>query len=641
MGQPAAGLSGGRRIVGRFAPNLRGQRRLIVGGLLALFVEVLLRLAEPWPLGFIIDRLTAPAGDVGVVGVAALDRLSPENFLAIAAAALVVLAGLRALASYLSTIAFALAGNRVVSAVRLELFRHLQRLSLAYHAKARTGDLVARLTGDVGRLQEVLVTAALPLTGNIVTLLGMTGVMLWLDWKLTLIALVAFPVFSLVMVSLTRRISSASRDVRRSEGVMAAAVSETLGAMRVVQTYSLERRFSESFERQNTRNLKDGVKGARLAASLERRTDLIVAVATGAVVVVGGRQVLGGAISVGELVVFIAYLKSGFMPMRDLAKYTGRIAKAIASGERILEVLDARPDVAERQDARLAPRFRGEVHLTGVSLAYELGHDVLSDVDLHVPAGQRVALLGPSGGGKSSLVGLLPRLYDPTGGRVAIDGLDVRDLTLESLREQIGVVLQESVLFATSIRENIALGIRLSNDARIEEAARLANAHDFIMALPQGYDTVVGERGATLSGGQRQRIAIARAAMRRAPVVVLDEPTTGLDQVSRRLVDEALARLTRGCTTFVVAHDLDTARSADRILFVDAGRIVEDGSHDELTRQGGRYAALVAQRSRSALRARDLAAHVPSDANRSEDSVANGGSLLWWMKRVRAGAQAP
>lgn len=602
MERPAslrATLPGGRRVLRRFAPHVRGQRLMVVGGFAALLAEVLLRLAEPWPLGLIVDRITTPEGG-GRSGWAALDGLSPETFLVAAAGALAVIAGLRALAAYLSTVAFALAGNRVVTAIRGDVFRHLQRLSLRYHARARTGDLVQRLTGDVGRLQEVMVTAALPLLGNVVTLLGMMAVMAWLDWRLTIVALATFPIFSFILLRLTRRISSASRDQRKNEGALASSVSEALGAIRVVQTYSLEGRLEDDFDRQNTQSLRAGVRGTRLAAALERRTDLIVAVATGMVLLLGGRRVLHGALSPGELVVFVTYLKGGFKPMRDLAKYSGRIAKAISSGERIVDLLDTETDVVPRPGARRAPRLRGHVRFSNVSLQYSPGRDVLKRIDLTVRPGERVALVGPSGSGKSSLVGLIPRLDDPTSGTVCVDGVDVRDYTLESLRSQVAVVLQESVLFATTVRENIALGAPGATAADVVRGARLANAHGFIAELPQGYDTVLGERGATLSGGQRQRIAIARAAVRAAPIVILDEPGTGLDQENRRLVGEALRRLTAGRTTFVIAHDLETLAGVDRVIVIDKGAIVEQGTHAELLLRDGRYAALFSTRAPAA-----------------------------------------
>jgi len=586
-----AALPGLRRTVRRFAPHLRRERLLVGGGLAALFAEVGLRLLEPWPLKFIIDAVIVDDPTANVPGLGWAENLDAGVLLAVLAGAIVVLTGLRALAAYGSTVAFALAGNRVLTTVRGELFRHLQRLSLRFHAGARTGDLLTRLTSDIGRLQEVTVTAALPLLGHVVTFVGMVAVMAWVDWRLTAIALAAFPVFALSMIQLTGRIRTVARTQRRVEGALASQASESLGAITVVQSYALEGTLSDQFEANNARSLKDGVKGKRLSAALERRTDVVVALGTGLVLYFGGRAVLRGALTPGDLVLFITYLKNAFKPLRDVAKYTGRLAKAAASGERIVDVLDTDPDVCDTPDAVDAPPLSGAVRFEHVTYGYDPQRPVLDDVDLDVRAGERIALVGPSGAGKSSLVGLLPRLYDPDAGRVLVDGVGVRGYTIASLRAQVGIVLQESVLFATTIRENIGYGAAGASDEEIEAAARLANAHQFITALPDGYDTIVGERGATLSGGQRQRIAIARAAVRRASIVVLDEPTAGLDGESERVVTEALNNLTRGCTTFLIAHDLRTVADADRILYLDAGKLVEAGTHAELVAAGGRYAA--------------------------------------------------
>ncbi len=594
-----ASIPGLRRTVRRFAPHLRKQARLIAGGSAAMVAEIMFRLLEPWPLKLILDRVIQPDPQRAATGLGFLDRMEPGLLLVLSAVAVVLFTGVRALASYLSTLTFALAGNRVLTEVRGDLYRHLQRLSLSFHTRARRGDLLTRVTGDVGRLQEVLITAALPLTVNTVTLFGMLAVMLWVNVQLALIALAAFPVFLLTMLRLTRRIRAAARKQRRVEGELASTASESLGAIKVIQSYSLERRFEESFSSQNRRSLKDGVQAKRLSAGLERKTDLLVAITTGAVLLVGARLVLAGSITPGDLILFIAYLKSAFKPMRDLAKYTGRLAKAAASGERIIELLDTDPGIKDRPGAWDAPALGGEVRFERVSLAYDPEREVLRNLDLHVLPGQTIGVVGRSGAGKSSLVGLLLRLYDPDQGKVMIDGMDIRDLTLGSLRSHIGIVLQDSVLFATTIRENIAYGAEQATDAEIEEAARLANAHDFIARFPEGYDTVVGEQGATLSGGERQRIAIARAAIRRPPIIVLDEPTNGLDGENEGVVIEALRRLSDGKTTFHIAHDLHTVQDADRIIYLKEGEVLESGTHEQLLRQGGRYAAMYAVQSRS------------------------------------------
>lgn len=581
-------LPGFHRLWPYVKPHLAAEKRLLIGGSVAMLAEVVMRLLEPWPLKYVIDGVIASTGS-DIAGTPPTDLTA---VLVLASLALVAVTTLRAVASYLMTVTFALAGNRLLTRVRADLYAHLQQLPMAFHDKARTGDLVTRVTSDVGRLKEVAVTAALPLLGNTVTLVGMVAVVAFIDWQLALVMLLVFPLFFVFSIRLSRRINTVSRNQRKAEGALASLATETLSAMRVMKAYSLEKRMQESFASSNQKSLKDGVKGKRLSAGLERKTDVLVGVATAIVLFVGAQRVLAGAMTPGDLVVFLTYLKAAFKPMRDVAKYTGRIAQAAASSDRIVDVLTLSPAISDRPGARTAERFRGDIEFRDVWLEYEPGQPVLKGFNLAVAAGQKVAVVGPSGAGKSSLANLLSRLCDPTHGVVAVDGRDLRDLTMASVRSQLAVVLQESVLFATSIRENIAFGLAAASPSQeqIEAAARLAGAHDFIERLPAGYDTVVGERGATLSGGERQRIAIARAAMRDAPIVILDEAMTGLDQETEREVVSALDRLTSGRTTLLITHDLDAALGAERVVWVEVGRVVDDGAPARvLARQGGRY----------------------------------------------------
>jgi ATP-binding cassette subfamily B protein len=416
--------------------------------------------------------------------------------------------------------------------------------------------------------------------------------MFWMNWQLALVALLAFPLVSLSMLRFTGRIQDVARKQRRREGALAATATESIGAIKVVQAFSLEKTLERAFSRQSKKSLREGVRGKRLAARLERTVDVLIATGTALVLWYGAWLAVSGALSAGDLVVFLNYLKRAFRPMRDLAKYSGRIAKATAAGERVLDVFETVPEIRDLPGAVCAPPFRGAVRFEDVSFAYEPAQLVLQDVSFEVWPGQHVALVGPSGGGKSTLASLLLRLYDPVQGRILIDKRDIREYTLASLRAQISIVLQESILFAVSVRDNIAYGSPDATDEEIEAAARLANARDFIQALPEGYDTILGERGETLSGGERQRIAIARAAVRQAPIVILDEPATGLDKENERAVSEALERLTRERITFLIAHDLRTAQQADLILYLEKGRIVERGAHAELMRCGGRYGAM-------------------------------------------------
>lgn len=582
-----------RDVLRYFWPYTRRYRALMTGSLLAIIAEVFLRLLEPWMLALVLDYVVMPPQS-GAKQLPIISSMEPMTILLWASVGLVVAVGLRALAVYASKVGFALIGNRVLTEVRGDLYRHLHSLSMSYHNKARKGDLTVRVIGDIGLLKDVVVTAMLPLLGNALILVGMVAVLFLLNWQLALLAMVTLPLFWLSTVSLTEKIHKVSGDQRRREGSMASSASEAFGSMQVVHALSLERSFLDSFSGQNKSSLKQGVKGARLAARLERTVDLLVAVSTALVLYFGARLVLGGELTAGALVVFLTYLKNALRPVRDFAKYTGRMAKGVAAGERVLDVFQQEPDIEDSPDAVSAPPLRGDVRFESVTFSYEPGHPVLRDISFEVQAGERVAIVGASGHGKSTLVNLILRLYDPQSGRVLVDGRDIRDYTLESFRSQIGVVLQDTLLFAATVRENIGYGAADATPEEIEAAARLANAHEFIEALPDGYDTVLGERGVTLSGGQRQRISIARAAIRDAPILILDEPTTGLDGENARLVTDALTHLARGRTTFLITHDLRQVASADQILYIEGQRIAEQGTQLELLRAGGRYAALQA-----------------------------------------------
>ncbi|GIV57793.1 MAG: protein-tyrosine-phosphatase [Rhodothermaceae bacterium] len=585
-----AALPGLWRATRRFWPYTRRHRTLLAGSFLALFAGVAFRALEPWPLKLVFDGVLAvdPTGTVHVGPF--LDGMDPTLLLALAAASLVAIIGLRALATYYHKVGFALVGSKVLAEVRGAFYRHLQCLSLSFHHNARRGDLIVRVIGDIGLLRDVAVTALMPMLASTMVLLLMAGLMLWIHWKLALLVLVTLPLYALPTVRLGRRIRHVSQKQRRQEGAMASTAAESLGAIRVVKALSLEDTFAESFSGQNNKSLKDGVKARRLAARLQGSVQVMTAASTALVLWYGTHLVLRGTLSPGDLLVFLSYLKAMFRPMSDFAKYASRLAKASAAADRVLDLFDREPDLTDHPEAVPAPSFRGAVRFERVTFGYTPGHPVLRDVTLEIAPGERVAIVGPSGSGKSTLVSLLPRLYDPDRGQVCIDGRDIRAYTLASLRAQISVVLQDNVLFAASVRDNIAYGAPDVSFEAIQAAARLANAHDFIQRMPEGYDTILGERGVTLSAGQRQRLAIARAAVRDAPLLVLDEPTTGLDEENERAVVEALERLARGRTTFLVTHDLRQAARCDRIVYLEGGVIRACGTHAELMRQGGRYA---------------------------------------------------
>jgi ATP-binding cassette subfamily B protein len=586
------GISGINRIVKHFFPQIRQQGGLITISFLALLAETGLHILEPWPLKFIFDEIIFKEFQVKSLRVPLLDNFNVITLLTLLVIALVITALLRGTMAYISTAGMAVAATKVMSEIRANLYSHIQSLSLSFHHKAKTGDLITRVTYDIERLREVTVVAALPLLTNTLTMTGMLAVMMWLNLQLAAIAVIIFPLFLITTATMSKRIHQVAKKQRQREGVMAATAAEAIGAIKVVQALSLQSRLEKTFAKQNQKSLNESAQTQKLRAGQERTVEVLVAVATAFVLWRGVQLVIQGAVTPGDLLVFITYLKVAFKPMRQLAKYTGQIAKAIASGERIVDLLEIVPEVRDSRWAYPAHSFRGIVEFRNVSFAYENQPNTLNNISLTVLTGQKVALVGASGGGKSTLVSLLLRLYDPLEGQILIDGEDLREYTLDSLRKQISIVLQDSILFATTIRDNIAYGCVEATDEEIEAAARLANAHDFIMALPEGYNTVVGERGATLSGGQRQRIAIARAAIRKAPIVILDEPTVGLDNRSERIVTDALERLTQTSTTFLITHDLRTAKNADRIFYLEGGKILEQGTHEQLMKLGKHYATL-------------------------------------------------
>ncbi len=559
---------------------------------------MLLRVLEPWPLKFVVDYVIehgpyagGPTAAGPQPGPGGLDA-GALKLLTTAALALVTITAVRALADYSRTVQFSMIGNRVLSQLRNDLYRHLQRLSLSFHDRSRNGDLTVRIVGDINMLKDVVVSAVLPLLASGLILVSMFAVMLWMHAKLALLACAVFPLMWVLTTRSSRKIHAAARKQRQREGALAATAAESISAVKSVQAMSLQAAFDETFSNQSRKSHKQGVKTSRLTAGLERTVDVMIAVATALVLWQGARYVLVGELTPGELIVFLAYLKRGLRPLQDFAKYTGRLSKATAAGERVVEILDREPDVQDSPDAIVAPAFQGRIEFRDVCFGYPGSSLVFDGASLDVPPGTHIALVGPSGIGKSTLLSLLLRLYDPQSGTVAIDGHDLREFTVESLRSQISVVLQDCVLFSGTIADNIAVACPGATRADIERVAALANAHEFIEKLPGGYDTDVGERGVTLSRGQRQRLAIARAALRPTPLLLLDEPTTGLDEHNERLVSSALNRLMQGRTSILVTHNLRFAAQADLIVVLDERRFAETGDHRQLMNRRGRYARM-------------------------------------------------
>jgi ATP-binding cassette subfamily B protein len=583
-------LSGSLRLVRSFWPEIKTQRWRLAASTLIVCFAVVFQVLEPWPIKFIYDHLFR--GHHGPVTVPVLGVLNSQGVLGWSVLSMIVISVLAAVTEYSGMVLLNLAAARILTAVRARLFRHVINLPVSFHERHRTGDLITRVTFDIDRLRDVLVTAVLPFVTTLFTLVAMLSVMFWMDWHLALLAVAAFPLFAYSVKRLTARIKEATRTQRAREGAIAATTGEALGSIRVVQAFSLQEFFFGIFSTANRASLHEGARAQQLSSGLERTAQVLVATSTAAVLWSGAHLVLSHKLTPGDLIVFVSYLRSAFRPIRQLAKYVGQMAKALASGDRVLNLLHTEAEIRDRADALDAGTLEGRIRFDNVSFAYEPGKHVLRNLRFEVAPGERIAIVGPSGGGKSTLVSLLLRFHDPTEGRILVDGRDVRQYKLESLRGQISTVPQDSVLFVTSVRDNIALASPGAGMDEVIEAACLANAHDFILDLPRQYDTVVGERGATLSGGQRQRIAIARAAIRRAGIVILDEPASGLDQRNEREVSEALERITEGRTTFLISHNLRAARSAGTILYLLNGEIIERGTHAELMALNGHYAAM-------------------------------------------------
>jgi len=560
---------------------------------IAVIGESLTDLLEPWPLKIVFDYVFGskqmPGWLTGVVGWLGTGKLSILNF---AVLAVIVIAIFGALSSYFEKYLTTSVGQWVMHDLRRVLYSHIQRLSLSYHDQKRTGDLISRVTSDIDAVQTLISNVLLGMLVNVLTLIGMVLVMFYLNWEFTLIALMVAPGLFLVVFHFTHRIKKASRAMRRQEGEVVSVLEEVLSSIRVVKAFAREDYEQERFENESRASVEKALQARNIKAKLPPIVEIIVACGTCLVLWYGARLVMTGGLTSGELLVFLLYLGKMYKPMRELSKMTDTISKASVGWERIREVLENETQVRDVPGAKRAPRFKGKIEFDHVSFSYNESTPVLKDLSLKIEPGQLAALVGPTGAGKSTIVSLLPRFYDLTSGQIRIDGQDARKFKQRSLREQISFVLQETLLFRAPVGQNIAYGKPEATQEEIERAAQLANASEFIDKMPDGYDTMVGERGLTLSGGQRQRITIARAIIRNAPILILDEPSAGLDAESEKLVFDALAHLMEGRTSIVIAHRLATVLRADVIFVIDEGRVVEQGTHAELLERGGLYARL-------------------------------------------------
>ena len=569
--QPGVG-----RILLRCLTYLRSYSRLTAGAYLALLGINALALTIPQFIRWIVDR--------GIGGQDA--RLLGWSVLA-----LLGLTVIRGGLTFVQGQWTETASQSVAYDLRNAIHRKLADLSFSYHDRTETGQLLSRAVQDVERIRFVTGRAFLRLTDGTVLLLGTAAMLAWMNPRLALLALSTMPLLGWRAFHYGRRLRPLSLAIQQQLAVLTTRLEQNLRGARVVKAFAQEEAEIERFDRENDRWFDLSAHAVRLQAFNEPLMDLIANAGVVFIIGYGGFLVIRGQLTLGGLVAFSTYLAQLVQPVRRLGTIIPALSQAAAAGERVFEILDVESEVRDAPDATPLPPVRGHVRFDHVSFAYFRRHRVLTDITFEAQPGQIIALLGTTGSGKSTIVNLIPRFYDPTKGRITIDGYDIRGVTLNSLRDQIGIVLQETMLFATTIRENIAFGCPAATEEEIVKAARAAQAHSFIAEMPNGYDTLVGERGVTLSGGQRQRIAIARALLKDPRILILDDATSSVDTETEQLIQMALERLMRGRTSFVIAQRLSTLRKADLILVLaEGGRIAARGTHDELLRNSGLYA---------------------------------------------------
>jgi ATP-binding cassette, subfamily B, bacterial len=591
-------------LVAHFSGELRPERARMVVAAVAGVGLAIVTLAQPWPLQIVFDAVLL-GQPVDLFGY----RLGNDArwLLPAAVASIVLLEGLRGILYYTQSVESATAGQNIVRRVRQRLFVHLLRLPLGYHRRAKIGDTMMRLTGDILMLREMVTAGLVMLLSQSLVVVGILIVMFVLSPRLTLVALGVVPALYLIVSRTRARLVDVTRKQRKHEGALSAVAHEAIGGIAEVKALGAETFERQRFGQLDGRSLKAGVKTARHEARMNLAVGLAISVGVSLLLWFGVADVQSGRLSAGELLVVLAYVGALYKPLRQLSKLTQRMAKTTACGERVLEVFRQEPE-ALLDDGPALHDVRGKIVFRDVHFTYDHGNAAsnsppsLAGIDLTVQPGEVVAIVGPTGSGKSTLLSLLLRFYSPQRGVIEIDDTPIDRVCLRSLRQQLAYVQQDSVIRGATIAENILYGISglyESDDptpdmAEVTRVARAANAHEFIIRLPGGYDTLVGERGSTLSGGQRQRLALARAHLRRSPIVLLDEATQGLDAESEQLVLEGLGALLQGRTALLIAHRLNTVRLAHRVIFLERGRIVESGSHDELVMRGGRYASFCA-----------------------------------------------
>jgi subfamily B ATP-binding cassette protein MsbA len=563
--------------------------------LLAMLVETAMSLASPWPLKVIIDNVVGnhklPHGLDEIVRPM-LDHGNKLQVAGLAALAFILIALLGAVASYIDNYFTESVGQWVAHDLRMRTYHHLQRLSLGYYDTHQTGSLLSTITTDIETIQDFASSSTLDILIDLLTIVSMLGLMFWLNWDFTLIAVAVTPFLLFFISRFKKAVKKATHQVRKEESEIVAVVQQGLESMQVIEAFGRQDMEQEALNQVSHATVSAALSARKVKSLLSPIVTITVAFCTAIVLWRGAALILKDAMTVGALTVYLSYLTKFFKPVKDLATTTNAIAQAAVGVERVQAILETDTILPEREDGA-EPRFlKGEIVFDHVAFGYNADTPVLTDVSFKIEPGQMVGVVGPTGSGKSTVVSLIPRFYDPTSGTVKIDGRDVRDYKVNPLREQIGYVLQDTVLFRGTILENIAFGRPNATRDEIVAAARLANADEFIARMPKGYDTLVGERGSTLSGGQRQRIGIARVMVRNSPILLLDEPTAALDSESEKAVIEALERLMKGRTVITIAHRLSTIRDADKIIVISGGVVAESGNHDELMALNGIYADL-------------------------------------------------
>jgi len=531
----------------------------------------------PWVIKDVIDKV-----------------LAEKNMLMLNTIALgiIVVYFFRGIFFYGQTYLMSYIGQRVIIDIRKAVYSHLQRLSLSYYEKRQTGTLMSYVTNDVAALQNALIESVIEMVTEGSILLGSLGTMFYIHWKLTLLTLVTLPLVAKTINIFGRKLRKSSSVVQARTADITSVLQETISAVRVVKSFVREDYEIERFSRENYSNFRAQMKNAQLMATLTPVIEFLAAIGVTVIIWYGGWEVINGHLTAGALIAFLVYAVNLSNPIKRLSRVYAHIQRALAAAERVFEVLDTEPDIKDSPNAVELPSITGNVAFHNITFEYKPGEQALKNVSLEAKAGQMVAIVGPSGAGKTTIANLIPRFYDPVDGHIAIDGVDIKSVTIDSLRKQIGIVPQETILFNGTVYDNILYGDLTASEEEVIAAAKAANAHNFIMDMPAGYDTQIGERGSKLSGGQRQRIAIARAILKNPRVLILDEATSALDTESEKLVQEALDKLMVGRTSFVIAHRLSTVLRADQILVMERGQIVERGTHAELLALGGLYSKL-------------------------------------------------